>query len=214
MTALLLVAASGLAREALEAARAQGRYDVVGIVDDDPARWGELIDGVKVIGGLEVVADHPDAAVLICAGNGAVREQLTTRLALPDERYATVVHPSVDVPSSCTVGVGSVLLAGTVLTASVVIGRHVVVMPNVTLTHDDEVEDFVTLCAGVVLGGSVHVAPRAYLGMAASVRERVNIAADSTLGMGAVLLVDTSPRETWVGCPARPIWPARETNVS
>lgn len=209
MRGLLLVAASGLAREVLDAA--QG-YDVLGFVDDDPARWGELLGGVKVLGGLDVVADHPDAAVLLCAGGGAARAALAQRLQLDGSRYATVVHPDVHIPSSCTVGAGSIVLAGCVLTADVAVGRHVVLMPHVTLTHDNVIDDYATLCAAVTLGGAVHVGARAYLGMSSSVRERCRVGADATIGMGAAVLRDVSDGETWVGVPARPLL-ARERDV-
>lgn len=197
---LILVAASGLAREVLPAVR--GR-EVVGVVDDEPATWGELVGGVKVLGGLDVVADHPDAAVVICAGRGAAREALARRLRLDDSRYATVVYPGVEVPGSCRVGVGSVVLAGCVLTADVTVARHVVLMPHVTLTHDDVVADYATLCAGVTVGGGVTIGERAYLGMSSAIRERRRIGADATIGMGAVVLRDVPAGETWVGVPAR-----------
>ena len=115
------------------------------------------------------------------------------------------MHPNVDVPAGCEVGVGSIVLAGVALTAAVTVGSHVVVMPNATLTHDCVLQDFSTVCAGVALGGGVVVGRAAYLGMNASVRENVRVGEGATLGMGAALLVDQPDGETWAGVPARPL---------
>lgn len=205
-TQLILVAASGLAREVLALVRAHGGYDVVGFLDDDVARHGTTLDGVPVLGGIDAVTEHPDAELLVCVGKGASREQVVERLdglGVFPIRYATVVHPAVDVPDGCEVGVGSILLAGVAMTAAVTVGSHVVVMPNATLTHDCVLQDFSTVCAGVALGGSVVVGRAAYLGMNASVRENVRVGEGATLGMGAALLVDQPDGETWAGVPAR-----------
>lgn len=204
---LILVAASGLALEVAEAARAAGAT-VLGCVDDDEARAGTTAGGwLPVLGGLELVASERHADLVVCAGKGSTRRSVVDRLlaeGVAPQRFTTVVHPSVAVPPSCTVGSGSILLAGVVLTANVVVGAHVVAMPQVTLTHDDVVEDYVTLCAGVTLGGRVTVGEAAYLGMASSVREDLSVGAGSMLGMGAVLTRDLPPGRTWVGVPAAP----------
>jgi sugar O-acyltransferase (sialic acid O-acetyltransferase NeuD family) len=203
---LILVAASGLAREVLAVVRATGHHEVLGFVDDDASLHGADLDGVPVLGGLEVVDERPAADLVLCAGKGSARASLAGRLAtlgITDGRYAGVRHPSVDVPDGCEVGAGSILLAHVAVTADARLGRHVVVMPNATITHDVVLEDFATICAGVSLGGGVVVGERAYLGMNASVREGVRIGADANVGMGTALLCDVPDRETWVGVPGR-----------
>lgn len=85
------------------------------------------------------------------------------------------------------------------------LGRHVVCMPHVTLTHDDVLSDYVTLTSGVSLGGGVRVGEAAYLGMNASVREGRVVGAGCVLGMGAALVTDQPPGTVYAGVPARPI---------
>jgi sugar O-acyltransferase (sialic acid O-acetyltransferase NeuD family) len=206
-TPLLLLAASGLAREVLATLEQLSGLEVRGILDDAPNLQSTAVGSSGVVGTVDQVGEHGDARLLVCAGSGRSRAAIVARLrhlGIGDDRYATVVHPTTVVPGTCTIGRGSILLAGTVLTSDVVVGQHVVAMPNVTMTHDDQIDDFVTLCAGVSLGGSVHVDAWAYLGMNSSVREHTTVGAGSVLGMGAVLLRDLPAGETWVGVPAGP----------
>ncbi|NED69169.1 acetyltransferase, partial [Streptomyces sp. SID10244] len=94
-----------------------------------------------------------------------------------DSRYATYLAPSARIGESSTVGHGSIVLDNVVVTADAFLGRHVVVMPNCTITHDDVVEDFSTLAAGVTLGGAVRIHEAAYIGMNASVRQGLTVGA-------------------------------------
>lgn len=208
MTGLLLVGASGLAREATAVAVLSRRGGPVSIVDDNPATWGTLHGLTPVLGPVDLVADVVDHEVVLALGRGQQRRHVSARLDLlgvdPD-RYTALIHPRVVLPGGCSLGVGSIALDGVVLTADVEVGRHVVLMPHVTLTHGCTVRDFATLCAGVSLGGDVEVGEAAYVGMNASVREGVRIGAGATVGMGSVVLHDVPADETWVGVPARPI---------
>jgi sugar O-acyltransferase (sialic acid O-acetyltransferase NeuD family) len=206
MSVLLLIAASGLAREVIALEHSLGRYDELFLLDDDPALQGTAVDGVPVVGPVALAADDFDGDRLICAGSGRARRAISHRLTamgVPSSAYGRVIHPSVEMPTGCSVGPGCILLSSVVMTAAVHLHRHVVVMPHVTLTHDDVVSDYATLCAGVTLGGRVKVDEAAYLGMNASVRQDVTVGRDSVLGMGSVLLSDLPAGETWAGVPAR-----------
>lgn len=206
MDDLILVAAGGLVREVAEAVAVAGRHRILGIVDDEPRLHGTHIAGMPVLGGVDQLYWDHSSQIVICAGQGSVRRRIAEKLAEHDigrSRYATVVHPSVHIPPSCFIGVGSVLLAHVAITADVRVGRHVVAMPNVTLTHDNSIGDFATLCAGVSLAGLVTVCEGAYLGTNASVRQHLRVGIDSTLGMGSSLLSDLPDGETWAGVPAR-----------
>jgi sugar O-acyltransferase (sialic acid O-acetyltransferase NeuD family) len=208
MRRLLLAGAGGLAREVLDLLPRLPDVEAAGLLDDDPATWGTTVGGVPVLGGIEQAKHHEEHGLVLCAGTGLARRAIWSRLhaaGVTGERLVTLVAPDVHLPASCRLGAGTIVLSGTVLTSHVTVGEHVVVMPHVTLTHDDVVEDFVTLCSGVRLGGRVHVREGAYVAMGAAVRENVEIGRASVLGMGSVLLEPLPAGETWVGVPARPL---------
>ena len=211
MTELLLIGASGLAREVLACVRENGQFDVVGVLDDDESKVGLALDGAPIIGPASHALRYPEARLVVCIGAGKWREKVIARLAglgLPGYRFATVVDPSVRIPYCCDIGPGSILLGNVTLTAGITVGSHVVMMPGVTLTHDDVVEDFATLAAGVSLGGGVRIGRAAYLGMNSCVREGIKVGAGSRVGMGAAVLADVPDGETWAGVPARVLEPS------
>ena len=198
---ILLVGASGMAREVLAA----GITGVVGILDDDQRLHETEIDGVPVLGPIAAASERSEQ-LLVCVGSSAGRRSIVRRLrtagVVGDDRFATFVARSARIGSTSDVAPGAIVLDGVVVTAHALVGRHVVVMPTGVVTHDDTLSDFVTLASGVTLGGRVHIAEGAYLGMHSSVRQEVSIGADAVIGMGAVVLTDVPAGETWVGVPA------------
>jgi sugar O-acyltransferase (sialic acid O-acetyltransferase NeuD family) len=207
---LLLVGAGGLARETVELVRAINReqptWDLLGLLDDDPARHGSEVLGLPVLGPCAAVGDYPQAQVSACVASPADplrRLRLVERLRLPLRRYATLVHPRAVIPASAQIEAGSILHADVVLTAEVRIGAHVAVMPAVVLTHDDVVGDGVTFGAGARVSGAVTIHSGAYIGSGALLREQIVVGSGAVVGMGAVATRSVPPGEVWIGSPAR-----------
>jgi sugar O-acyltransferase (sialic acid O-acetyltransferase NeuD family) len=212
MTPLLLIGAGGLAREALAAVAAvnsvRPAFEVLGLLDDDPGKHGSVVDGFEVLGPLDLARERTDAQVLICTASPARRDsrvRIARRLGFDDSRYATLVHPQASVAAGVELGAGTILLACAVITAPQRVGRFVVAMPHVLLTHDDAVADGVTLAGHAALAGNVRVGESAYIGSGALVRQNLTIGAGALVGMGSVVLKDVPAGETWAGSPARPL---------
>jgi len=209
-TPLIVVGAGGFSRETADAVRAcidRGeRWKLLGFVDDDPGRTDTAIDGLPVLGPVDTVRARTDTRLVVGTGrpdNYTSRLRIVRRLALPTDRYVSIVHPDASISYSTTIGAGTGVLAGTVTTTSVRIGNHVAIMPGVVLSHDGLVEDYATITSGVRLGGTVHIGTGAYIGAGALVRERVSIGAWSMIGMGSVVTRDVPAGQLWFGTPAR-----------
>ena len=208
MTDLIILGASGLAREALAVVRETGSHTPIGVLDDAFGQIPSIFAGVPVLGRIANLDDHVQAEVLVCVGSGIARERIVDWLlqsGVRGVRFATVVDPSVRNPGACPIGRGSILLANVSITADVTVGDHVVVMPNSTLTHDDVLESYATLASGVSLGGGVTVARGAYVGMNSAIMPGTRVGERSVVGMGAAVLDDVPDNETWAGVPARPL---------
>lgn len=208
---VLIVGAGGFGRETaalLNALRAKGEFEAAGFADDSEELQGRTIVGLPVLGPVDVAGELDEHGVVVTVGNPRsfdVKRSIVGRLGLDRSRYVTLVHPTASIGSQVAMGEGTVVLAGCVATQGVTIGRHVAMMPNVVLTHDDEVGDFAILGAGARLGGGVKVGEGAYVGSGVSVRESILIGSGAMVGMGAVVVNDVPPGETWVGVPARPL---------
>ena len=216
---LVITGAGGFARETAEVVRSinavRPTWDLLGYLDDDARLWGTSIGGLAVLGGTEWLLGS-EANTVVCVGNPrnfGTRAKIVDRLSLPAERYATLIHPSAVIASTTTVGEGTVITAHCATTTDVAIGAHVAVMPACVFTHDDVVESYATLGAGVRLAGTVTVCRGAYLGSGALIREGRTIGAGALVGMGAVVTRDIPAGEIWAGIPARFVRPVDQPIV-
>ena len=178
---------------------------VLGFLDERPEMKGRLIDNVPVLGTLADIASLRDRVMVICAGVGdpALKRRFSDMTAADGFTLSPpIVHPSAHVSSCVSVGPGTVVCAGVVMTVNVRIGRHVIVNVNATISHDASIDDFATVAPGVNVCGGVSVGEGAYLGVGCSIRERIQIGAWSVIGGGSFVRSNVPERTVYAGVPA------------
>jgi len=184
------------------------RWDCLGFLDGDPARHGDSIHGLPVLGGVEHLAGAAGAQVslVVGIGNPAVRRRIVARIeALHAVRFATLVHPRAWVGNRIEVGEGSIVCAGTLLTTDIRIGRHVIINIGSTVGHDADIGDFVTIAPTVNVSGAVDIGEGVDLGTGSTVIQGKRIGAWSIVGAGSVVVRDVEPDVTAAGAPAKAI---------
>src|SRR5687768_3068122 len=130
MKKLLIFPFNGNALEALDCIG--DAFEVVGFVDDTPAKQGKTSTGIRVFS-RDAFADFPEAMVLAVPGSPSSylsRKEVISGLGVSRERFATVVHPRASVSPLASVGRNTLIMAGVVLTSNCTVGDHVCILPN------------------------------------------------------------------------------------
>lgn len=191
--------------ELLEASITDGhRWRLLGFVDDDPAARGEVVNGLPVLGPLRWIEGRK-VSLALGIGSPSHRRRVYGEARRLGVDLPPLVHPSSHLGSAVSLGAGTVVAAGAIMTVNVAVGDGVIVNIGATVSHDVVLDDFATLAPGVHLAGAVHVHEGADIGVGAVAIPGRSIGAWSIVGGGAVVTRDVPPDSTVVGCPARVI---------
>jgi UDP-perosamine 4-acetyltransferase len=201
--------AGGHARSLLEALRAQGRFDVVALADDDPDLDGTTVLGVPVVAG--ALGDWRERGVEHAfVGVGGVssadgRRRAFARLADAGFALPPVVHAAAAVSPWAELGRGAQVLAAAVVNAAAALGDGAIVNTGAIVEHDCVVGRSAHVGPRAVLGGHVAVGDGAHVGMGAVVVEGLRVGAGAFVAAGAVVTADVADGVRVAGVPARPM---------
>ncbi len=207
MTDVIVVGGGDQGRQVISAIEADGGDRIVGLLDR-AIPPGTVVAGYPVLGpegDLGSTADHHGArAFIVAIGDNATRGTAVERLvaACPQLSLYTVVHPAASVARDATVGEGSIVLAGAVVSNGCVVGRAVLLGTRSSIDHDCVVADYASLAPGVTTGGTVRVGRATALGVGANVVHGITIGADTVVGAGTLVLEDIPERVVAYGVPA------------
>ncbi|MFC0560067.1 acetyltransferase [Halalkalibacter alkalisediminis] len=179
--------------------------EVIGYLDDKYNNFNN-IDGMYVgpIKSTKKLVEYfEDIKFVVGIGDNHIRKSIVQRMALPNEKYMTIVHPTACFSPSAQIGCGSVIMPNAVINASTRIGHHSIINTGSVIEHDNHIDNFVHISPNATLTGSVQIEEGVHVGAGATIIPNVRIGEWSIIGAGATVINHIPANCTAVGTPAK-----------
>lgn len=181
-----------------------------GFADDDLAKKDKVSSGARVLGSLDelrgILSSRSQPLHYITAfGDNKIRFKVAERARALGGKLLpwTLLHPRAFLGESLTIGEGTALFPGSVLTTQVTLGAHCIVNTQASISHDAVIGDFTNINPGVRICGNVTVGANCYIGAGATVIDKITIGAGTVIGAGATVTKSLPEKVLAVGTPAR-----------
>ena len=160
---------------------------------------------IPVLGGLEWFDSNYKKSIscIIAVGNSIQRGKIVKQLEKNDPTYTNIIHPTVIFSKLVTIGEGTIIQAGSILTVNIKIGKHVHINIDSTIGHDCIIGDYVTINPGAHINGKTIIGNSTNVGSGVVMKHEIKIGSESIIGAGAVLLEDVPNRSLYAGVPAK-----------
>jgi sugar O-acyltransferase (sialic acid O-acetyltransferase NeuD family) len=214
MKDLLIVGAGGFGAEAawvaedMNAAGLSPPWNILGYIDDNPAKTGVQSYAYRVLGSPEQVGDslgHEKIWYFCAIGDNAARRRMAARLSALGWRTATLIHPSAVRAKNAVIGEGTYIGALSIVSPNCTIGRHVIVNQRASIGHDAWIGDFCNICPGGQVNGFCRLERGSLLGSNASLYQGVSVGENAVVGANSLAIRNVAPDTSVLGVPAREI---------
>jgi sugar O-acyltransferase (sialic acid O-acetyltransferase NeuD family) len=141
------------------------------------------ISGIPVIGkyNSELFVNDP---LIITIGNNIIRRRISCRVT---HRFISLVHPSALIDKTVLIGIGTVIMHGSIIQANSVIGNHAIVNTGTIIDHDCRIADFVHIAPGSVLCGNIRIGESSFIGAGSCIAPNLVIGKNCIIGAGSII---------------------------
>jgi UDP-3-O-[3-hydroxymyristoyl] glucosamine N-acyltransferase len=98
-----------------------------------------------------------------------------------------------------TIDEGSFIGANSIITCNVKIGKHAILNRANHIGHDCKIGDYFSAMPGSIVSGNVNLGNKVYLGTNSSIREKITICDNVTIGLNTGIVKDINISGTYIG---------------
>ncbi len=182
------------------------QWDIIGFYDDS-FTIGQNINNVPIIGGIkELNLQSSQLALVLAIGRPLTKQKILQQIECSGIYFPTLVHPSAIIgKDEVSIGSGTIVCAGNIITTNIQIGSHVILNLYCTVGHDTTIGSYCSFMPSVNISGEVNIKESVYVGTGAKIINQLEIGANTMIGAGAVVAKSLPSNCTAVGIPAKPI---------
>ena len=200
MKKIILIGGGGHCHSCIEVIEAGQRFEIVGIVDENPSL--EKVLGYPILGEDRdlptLLTEIPTALITI----GQILSP-NTRIKLYEivkslgAELPAVISPKSVVSQHATLSEGTIVMHHSLINAKSTIGANCIINSGAIVEHDVRILDHCHIATGALVNGGATIEEGCFVGSGAIIREGITIGAGSIIGAGTVIMSDV-PKGTMV----------------
>ncbi len=182
------------------------QWDRILLLDDDPAKTGRDLCGVKIAGGFDLLAEADPATDRVAnlvarttRGRRGAREKIAS-FGIP---FASMIDADVNAAGVDLKDDDTIVYHHATLGPEVVIDRGSVVFMGAVVGHESSVGPGCVIAANAVINARVVLEEGVYVGSNATILPEITVGEYATIGAGSVVLQDVPAGATVMGVPAQ-----------
>ncbi len=191
MVKTAIVGAGGFGREVRAMLEEIEFKQFVGFIDDN-----------SMLNTLSSLSEAED--IFISIADPSVRKSISTRSVFQEFAFANLIHPSVYVHSTNSIGKGCIICAGTKITTGVFLADFVIINLNSVIGHDVRIGSYCSIMPSVNLLGGVQLGEGVFVGAGATILQNLSVGEGAIIGAGSVVTKSVPAYTKVMGVPAQP----------
>lgn len=202
----VVLGSGALARMVGDILKADAAVELVGFTDVNPARHGQALCGVPILGSDERLPDLRRQGVshaIVAAGDPRLRKRLGVVLRELDFELANAIHPHAFLGPEVQLSHGVIVLPGAVLADNPAIGDNTFIGQAATIAHDSVIGRDCLIGGRSAIGGEVSIGEVALIGWGAIIGPRHSVGVGAIIASGANVMSDIPDFAVAAGNPAR-----------